>query len=53
MPDINIYIEKVHIFEKGQTQQILLVIFKSQMFFLFINKETFYMKPISIVDDIK
>ena len=23
------------------------------MFFLFINKETFYMKPISIVDDIK
>ncbi len=29
MPDINIYIEKVHIFEKGQAQQILLVIFKS------------------------
>ncbi len=53
MPDINIYIEKVHIFEKGQTHQILLVIFKSQMFFLFINKETFYMKPISIEDDIK
>ena len=23
------------------------------MFFLFINKEKFYMKPISIVDDIK
>lgn len=53
MADINCYIEKVHIYDGGHCQQIILVVFKLQMFFLFINNDTFYMKPISIVDDIK
>ena len=53
MADINCYIEKVHIYDGGHCQQIILVVFKFQMFFIFMNNDTFYMKPINIKDDIK
>ena len=44
--------EKVHIFERNILKEILIVIFKNKMNFIYLEKDIFFMRPINIVDNI-
>jgi len=46
------YMEKVHIYEKNILKEILLVIYKNRLNFLYLEKEIFFMRPISIIESI-
>lgn len=49
---MDLYMEKVHIYEKNILKEILIVIFKNKMNFLYLEKEIFFMRPISIIQSI-
>ena len=49
---MELYTEKVTIWEKGILKDILIVIYDYQMNFIFLEKDIFFMKPISILTDI-
>jgi len=49
------YLEKLHIWERNSSKplkQILFLIYRGSMFFLFLHKAIFYMQPLSIFTDI-
>merc|ERR1719329_110026 len=49
------YLEKLHIWERNSSKplkQILLLIYRGSMFFLFLHKDIFFMQPVSIFTDI-
>jgi len=47
-----VFIEKVHIWDKGTLREILLVVYHNHMSFIFLEKDYFFMKPISTFQDI-
>tara|TARA_B110000285_G_C14956956_1_gene529695 strand:+ start:581 stop:799 length:219 start_codon:yes stop_codon:yes gene_type:complete len=49
---MDLYMEKVHIFEKNILKEILIIIYKNKMNFLYLEKEIFFIRPISIIDNI-
>ena len=51
--NMELYTEKVTIWEKGILKEILIVIYDNQMNFIFLEKDIFFMKPISILTDIE
>jgi len=48
-----LYMEKVHIFEKNILKEILLVIYQNEMSFIYLSKDIFFMKPLNICTDIE
>lgn len=49
---MELYTEKVTIWEKGILKDILIVIYEHEMSFIFLDKDLFFMKSISILTDI-
>jgi len=50
------YLEKLHIWDRSSSKplkQILLLIYRGSMFFMFLHKAIFYMQPLSIFSDIE
>ena len=52
-PNLDLYMEKVHIFERNLLKEILIVIFKNKMNFIYLEKDIFFMRPINIVNGIE
>ena len=51
--NLKLYTEKVTIWEKGILKDILIVIYNFTMYFIFLEKDIFFMKPINILTDIE
>lgn len=49
---MELYTEKITIWEKGILKDILIVIYEHQMSFIFLEKDLFFMKSINILTDI-
>lgn len=53
-PEDAFYLEKLHVWESQNIQkQILLLVHGTNMYFFYMFKEIFYMKPLCILKDIK
>ena len=50
--NLNLYTEKVHLFEHNMLKEILLVIYDNEMSFIFLEKDIQFMRPINIITDI-
>jgi len=46
---MDLYMEKVHIFERNILKEILIVIFKNKLNFIYLEKDIFFMRPIGIL----
>ena len=51
--NFDLYTEKIHVYEKNILKEILLVIYKNEMSFIYLEKDIFFMKPINIGTDIE
>lgn len=50
--ELDCYIEKVHLYERGVLRQVLLVIYKATLFLINLKRDISVMRPISILFDI-
>ena len=50
---MDLYIEKVHIFDDNRLTEILLVIYENVMNFLYIDSNVFLLRPVNFLEDVE